>query len=119
LLVQRGTLHISDMVVAGQAAGRVKALFDDHGQRVTQAPPSFPVEVLGLNGVPIAGDRFQVVTDERTGRAMVEAAMGAGQRDGEDMSLEAVFACIRSGAIKELPLILMPAVQGNGDPIVN
>src|SRR6266542_88463 len=119
-LVQRGTLHVGDMVVAGQAAGRVKALFDDRGQRVTEAPPAFQVEVLGVNGVPAAGDRFQVVADERTGRAMVEAALGAGQRDGEgDLSLEAVFARIRSGAIKELTLIVKADVQGSVEPIVN
>jgi translation initiation factor IF-2 len=120
LLVQRGTLHVGDMVVGGQAAGRVKALFDDHGRRVSDAPPAFPVEVLGLNGVPAAGDRFQVVADERTGRAMVEAAIGAGQRDGEgDTSIEAVFARIRSGAIKELTLIVKADVQGSVEPIVN
>ena len=60
----------------GTAQGRVKALFDDRGQRVKEAPPSFPVEVLGLTGVPAAGDRFQVVADERTARAMIEAATG-------------------------------------------
>src|SRR5207248_6585029 len=93
LLMQKGTLHVGDMVVAGQALGRVKALFDDRGQRVTEAPPAFPVEVLGLSGVPAAGDRFQVVADERVGRAIVEAAQGAAQRDGEgEMTLEAVFA---------------------------
>jgi translation initiation factor IF-2 len=120
LLVQRGTLHAGDMVVAGQAAGRVKALFDDRGKRVTAAPPSFPVEVLGLNGVPVAGDRFQVVADERTGRAMVEAALSAGQREGEgELSLEAVFARIRSGAVKELTLIVKADVQGSVEPIVN
>jgi translation initiation factor IF-2 len=120
LLVQRGTLHVGDMVVAGQATGRAKALFNDRSQRVTDAPPSFPVEVLGLNGVPAAGDRFQVVADERTGRAMVEAALAAGQRDGEgELSLEAVFARIRSGAIKELTLIVKADVQGSVEPIVN
>jgi len=120
LLVQRGTLRVGDMVVAGQAAGRVKALFDDRGKRVTEAPPSFPVEVLGLNGVPVAGDRFQVVADERTGRAMVEAALSAGQREGEgELSLEAVFARIRSGAVKELTLIVKADVQGSVEPVVN
>jgi translation initiation factor IF-2 len=120
LLVQRGTLRVGDVVVAGQAAGRVKALFDDRGQRVTEAPPAFPVEVLGLSGVPAAGDRFQVVADERTGRAMIEAAAAAGQRDGEgEMTLEAVFARIRSGAIKELTLIVKADVQGSVEPIVS
>src|SRR6266849_4998099 len=93
LLVQRGTLHVGDLVVAGSAQGRIKALFDDRGRRVKDAPPSFPVEVLGLGGVPAAGDRFTAVTDERTARTMIEAALGAGQRDGEgELTLEAVFA---------------------------
>jgi translation initiation factor IF-2 len=120
LLVQRGTLHVGDLVVAGAAQGRLKALFNDRGQRVKDAPPSFPVEVLGLSGVPDAGDRFSVVGDERTARAMVEAAASAGQRDGEsELSIEAVFARIRSGAIKELNLIVKADVQGSVEPIVN
>jgi translation initiation factor IF-2 len=119
LLVQRGTLHVGDLVVAGSIQGRVKALFDDRGRRVQDAPPAFPVEILGLNGVPAAGDRFQAVADERTARAMIEAA-SSGQRDGEgDMSIEAVFARIRSGAIKELNLIVKADVQGSVEPIVN
>ena len=77
LLVQRGTLHVGDLVVAGGVQGRVKALFDDRGRRVKDAPPSFPVEVLGLSGVPAAGDRFNVVADERTARAMIEAVNGS------------------------------------------
>jgi translation initiation factor IF-2 len=120
LLVQRGTLHVGDLVVAGTAQGRVKALFDDRGQRVREAPPSFPVEALGLTGVPAAGDRFQVVSDERAARALIEAAARAGQRDGEsDLSLEAVFARIKSGAVKELSLIVKADVQGSVEPIVN
>src|SRR6266581_2404836 len=75
LLVQRGTLRVGDLVVAGSVQGRLKALFDDRGRRVKEAPPSFPVEVLGLSGVPAAGDRFTVVQDERTARAMIEAAL--------------------------------------------
>jgi translation initiation factor IF-2 len=120
LLVQRGTLHVGDLVVAGSVQGRLKALFNDRGQRVKDAPPSFPVEVLGLSGVPAAGDRFTVVGDERAARSMVEAALSAGQRDGEsDLSIEAVFARIRSGAIKELNLIVKADVQGSVEPIVN
>src|SRR5579864_2209294 len=120
LLVQRGTLHVGDLVVAGSVQGRLKALFNDRGQRVKDAPPSFPVEVLGLSGVPDAGDRFTVVVDERAARAMVEAALSAGQRDGEsDLSIEAVFARIRSGAVKELNLIVKADVQGSVEPIVN
>jgi translation initiation factor IF-2 len=120
LLVQRGTLRVGDLVVAGSVQGRLKALFDDRGQRVKEAPPSFPVEVLGLSGVPAAGDRFTVVTDERTARAMIEAAISAGQREGEtELSIEAVFARIRSGAIKELNLIVKADVQGSVEPVVN
>ena len=120
LLVQRGTLRVGDLAVAGSVQGRLKALFNDRGQRVKDAPPSFPVEVLGLSGVPAAGDRFTVVVDERAARVMVEAALSAGQRDGEsDLSIEAVFARIRSGAIKELNLIVKADVQGSVEPIVN
>src|SRR5579864_3950253 len=120
LLVQRGTLHVGDLVVAGAIQGRLKALFNHRGERVEDAPPSFPVEVLGLSGVPDAGDRFTVVVDERAARAMVEAALSAGQRDGEsDLSIEAVFARIRSGAVKELNLIVKADVQGSVEPIVN
>jgi translation initiation factor IF-2 len=120
LLVQRGTLRVGDLVVAGSIQGRLKALFDDRGRRVKEAPPSFPVEVLGLSGVPAAGDKFTVVADERTARAMVEAALGAGQRDGEtELSIEAVFARIRSGAVKELNLIVKADVQGSVEPITN
>jgi translation initiation factor IF-2 len=120
LLVQRGTLHVGDLVVAGSSLGRIKALFDDQGRRVKDAPPSFPVEILGLSGVPAAGDRFRTVADERAARALIEAANGAGQHDGDgEMNLEAVFARIRSGAIKELNLIVKADVQGSVEPIVN
>ncbi|MGI9146181.1 MAG: translation initiation factor IF-2 [Chloroflexota bacterium] len=120
LLVKRGTLHVGDLVVAGSAQGRIKALFDDHGRRVLEAPPSFPVEILGLTGVPEAGDRFMTVADERAARAMIEAGSGDGQHEGDgEMNLEAVFARIRSGAIKELNLIVKADVQGSVEPIVN
>jgi translation initiation factor IF-2 len=120
LLVQRGTLHVGDLVVAGSIQGRLKALFDDRGRRVKDAPPAFPVEVLGLSGVPAAGDQFTVVPDERTARTMIDAALAAGQRDGEsDLSIEAVFARIRSGAIKELNLIVKADVQGSVEPITS
>ena len=119
-LVQRGTLHVGDLVVSGTIQGRTKALFDDRGRRVKEARPSFPVEVLGLGGVPAAGDRFKAVADDRTARSMVEAALGGGQRDGEgELSLEAVFARIRSGAIKELNLIVKADVQGSVEPITS
>src|ERR687885_301644 len=119
-LVRNGTLRVGDLVVAGTIQGRIKALFDDRGRRVKEARPSFPVEVLGLSGVPAAGDRFTAVADERIARAMIEVASGAGQRDGEtELTLEAVFARIRSGAVKELNLIVKADVQGSVEPITN
>jgi len=119
LLVERGTLHIGDLVVAGSAQGRIKALFDSLGRRVKDAPPSFPVEILGLTGVPEAGDRFMTVVDERAARALIDAASAASQHEGDgEMNLEAVFARIRSGAIKELNLIVKADVQGSVEPIV-
>jgi translation initiation factor IF-2 len=111
---------VGDLIVAGTIQGRLKALFDDRGRRVKEARPSFPVEVLGLSGVPVAGDRFTAVADERAARSMIEAAVGAGQRDGEgELSIEQVFARIRSGAIKELNLIVKADVQGSVEPITN
>jgi translation initiation factor IF-2 len=120
LLVQSGTLRVGDLIVAGTIFGRVKALFDDRGRRVKEAGPSFPVEVLGLDGVPAAGDRFRVASDERAARALTEAASRAGQRDGDaELSLEQVFARIRTGAVKELNLIVKADVQGSIEPIVS
>jgi translation initiation factor IF-2 len=120
LLVQQGTLRVGDLVVAGFAWGRAKALFDDHGRRVKEAGPSFPVEVLGLTAVPAAGDRFRVVPDERTARGLAEAGGRAGQREGEaELSLEQVFARIRTGTVKELNLIVKADVQGSVEPIVS
>src|ERR687885_225906 len=75
-LVRRGTLRVGDLVVAGTNQGRIKALFDDRGRRVKEAPPSFPVEVLGLNGVPTAGDRFQAGAGERIPPPPLQTAPG-------------------------------------------
>src|ERR687893_598762 len=72
VLVQRGTLNVGDSIVAGPAHGRVRALLDDHGEAVTEAPPSFPVQVLGLTAVPGAGDSFLVVDDDRMARQIAE-----------------------------------------------
>jgi translation initiation factor IF-2 len=86
--VQRGTLRVGDSIVAGPAHGRVRALLDDHGVAVNEAPPSFPVQVLGLTAVPGAGDSFLVVEDDRMARQIAErrasrlrmAAQAAGTR---------------------------------------
>jgi translation initiation factor IF-2 len=111
VLVQRGTLHVGDSVVAGPAHGRVRALINDRGENVTEAPPSMPVQVLGLTAVPGAGDSFIVVNDDRMARQIAEqrearlrmAAQAAGTRR---RTLDQLWEEIEKGATQELLLIL-------------
>ena len=111
VLVQRGTLHVGDSIVAGPAHGRVRALLDDHGDNVDEAPPSFPVQVLGLTAVPGAGDSFLVVDDDRMARQIAErrasrlrmAAQAAGTRR---KTLDQLFEQLEKGETQELRLIL-------------
>ena len=111
VLVQRGTLNVGDSIVAGAAHGRVRALLDDHGDNVTEAPPSYPVQVLGLTAVPGAGDSFLVVDDDRMGRQIAErraarlrmAAQAAGTRR---KTLDQLFEQLEKGETQELRLIL-------------
>jgi len=111
VLVQRGTLKVGDSIVAGPAHGRVRALLDDHGQNVSEAPPSFPVQVLGLTAVPGAGDSFLVVEDDRMARQIAErrasrqrmAAQAAGTRR---KTLDQLFEQLERGETQELRLIL-------------
>jgi translation initiation factor IF-2 len=111
VLVQRGTLHVGDSIVAGPAHGRVRALLDDKGENVTEAPPSFPVQVLGLTAVPGAGDSFLVVDDDRMARQIAErrasrlrmAAQAAGTRR---RTLDQLFEQLEKGETQELRLIL-------------
>ncbi|WP_204913035.1 translation initiation factor IF-2 [Microlunatus spumicola] len=111
VLVQRGTLHVGDSIVAGTGYGRVRALLDDHGHNVDEAPPSFPVQVLGLTAVPGAGDSFIVVDDDRMARQIAErrasrlrmAAQAAGTRR---KTLDQLFDQLEKGEEQELRLIL-------------
>jgi translation initiation factor IF-2 len=111
VLVQRGTLKVGDSIVTGPAHGRVRALLDDHGDNVTVAPPSFPVQVLGLTAVPGAGDSFLVVDDDRRARQIAErraarlrmAAQAAGTRR---KTLDQLFEQLEKGETQELRLIL-------------
>ena len=111
VLVQRGTLHVGDSIVAGTGYGRVRALLDDHGHNVDEAPPSFPVQVLGLTAVPGAGDSFIVVDDDRMARQIAErrasrlrmAAQAAGTRR---KTLDQLFDPLEKGEEQELRLIL-------------
>jgi translation initiation factor IF-2 len=121
LLVQRGTLNIGDLVVAGSAWGRVRAMTDDKGQAVKFAIPSQPVEVLGLSEAPMAGDEFSVVENERTARDIVEYRQSqtrTKQVITASRTLEQLFADAHADAAKELPLIIKGDVQGSVEAIV-
>lgn len=115
LLVQKGTLKRSDVVVAGNAWGKIKAMFDDKGKQVHKAEPSAPVEVLGLNEVAKAGDHFAVVPDEHEARSLVERQEYA--RPGPALSLSAFSSQISDGRIKELNIVLKTDVDGSIEPI--
>jgi translation initiation factor IF-2 len=118
VLVQNGTLHTGDVFIVGAVYGKVRALFDDHGHPVKQADPSTPVEVLGLQGVPEAGDHFQVA-DEAKARHIVDyrqtklreasLARSAGTR----ITLDQLHEQLKSGETKELPIVIKADVQGS------
>jgi translation initiation factor IF-2 len=121
LLVQNGTLNAGDIVVAGRAYGRMKAITDFKGQPVTKAGPSMPVAVMGLNEVPSAGDVFQVVESEREARALAGQRLEADKlhaRSRKKVSLEELFANVQAGEARELQLIVKADVQGSLEPIM-
>jgi translation initiation factor IF-2 len=118
VLVQRGTLEVGDSIVAGEAFGRVRALLDENGEPVPDAPPSRPVQVLGLTAVPDAGDSFLVVTDDRVARQIAErrearerSAMFAQRRPR--VTLEDLESALKSGERQELLLIIKGDVSGS------
>jgi len=118
VLVQRGTLHVGDSIVAGEAFGRVRALLDDNGEPTPDAPPSRPVQVLGLTAVPDAGDNFLVVGDDRVARQIAErrearerSAMFAQRRPR--VTLEDLESALKSGEREELLLIVKGDVSGS------
>ncbi|MBM2809405.1 MAG: infB [Chloroflexi bacterium] len=117
ILVEKGTVHVGDVAIAGSYAGRIKALFNDKGKRIRQAEPSMPAEVLGLDGVPGAGDRFQVVADEKTARALAQATRRSAEAQAasgaREASIEAIMEGIRTGALKDLNLVLKADVRGS------
>ena len=121
VLIQRGTLKVGDIFVTGSEWGRVRALTDDRGQTAREAGPSTPIEVLGLNGIPLAGDDFVVVDSESRAREVTDfrqrrrrdtavAATGRG-------TLEQMFSQIASGVAKELPVVVKSDVQGSLEAI--
>jgi len=122
LLVQNGTLTVGDTIIAGESYGRVRAMFDFRGQRTTSAQPSTPVAVLGLSEVPIAGQIFEVVKDEKTAREIIaeRVADQIGQtRVRTAPSLEEIFAQFQAGQAKTLNLIVKADVQGTLEPVID
>ena len=120
VLVQTGTIHVGDIVVAGVARGRVKAMLSDQGERVKTAGPSVPVELLGLSALPKAGELLTVVPDERSAREIVEAREREGQLQyghGDGVTLEEIYSRIESGEVKALNLIVKTDVQGSIDAV--
>ncbi len=121
LLVQNGTLRSGDIIIAGTAVGRVRAMLDDKGNRITEAGPSVPVEITGLGEVPGAGSPFNAVADERLARELVE------QRKAEErakaaapvqkVSLEDLFSQIQAGEVKDLNIIVKADVQGSAEAV--
>jgi translation initiation factor IF-2 len=117
VLVQNGTLRVGDIVVAGTSYGRVRAMINDRGRRVKEAPPSCPVEILGLNEVPSAGDLFVVYDDERKARQLVEKRLAKQKQEllgaQNRVTLEDLYKQIQEGEVKELNLIIKADVQGS------
>jgi translation initiation factor IF-2 len=121
LLVRQGTLRLNQMIVVANYCGKVRAMFDDHAQAVSQAPPSFPVELLGLSGVPLAGEEFFVVEDEKAAKEMVsrkqEQQEQQQRKQVQRISLEDLHSQIKEGKLKELKLIIKADVQGSLEAI--
>ena len=121
LLVQNGTLHQGDIVIAGTSVGRVRVMTNDKGRTVKSAGPSVPVEITGLAEVPTPGDEFNAVTDERMARELVEQRRQA-QKDAaaklqQKVTLDNLFAKMQEGEMKELPLIVKADVQGSAEAV--
>ncbi len=123
VLVRRGTLKVGDIFVAGSEWGKVRALIDDHGKTITSAPPAMPVEVLGMNASPQAGDELVVVQDEAKAREIGEfrarrkrAIASATSQRG---TLEQMLDNIKAGAVKELPVLIKGDVHGSVEAIKN
>ena len=122
LLVQNGTLKQGDVIIAGMAVGRVRAMTDYRGNKVTEAGPSVPVEIIGMGEVPGAGDDFHAVADERMARELVEqrkaemknATTGAAK---QKVSLEELFSQIQAGEMKDLNVIVKADVQGSAEAV--
>ena len=117
LLVQNGTLNVGDSIVVGNTYGRIRAMVNDLGQRIKSAGPSTPVEITGINDVPLAGDRFVIFKDEkqarRIGEARHEASVIQQRQESKNVSLDNLFEQMKQGEMKDLNVIIKGDVQGS------
>ena len=121
LLVQNGTLHAGDILVAGSSVGRVRAMTDENGKALTDAGPSVPVEIMGLDTVPVSGDAFNAVSDERLARQLVEQRKDAAKEERfneyQKVTLDNVFDQMQRGEMKQLNIIVKADVQGSVEAV--
>lgn len=122
VLVQSGTLNVGDPIVAGSSYGRIRAMMNDKGQKVKKAGPSMPVEILGLNEVPMAGDMFYVAENEKKARQVAESVIAKGREElikdtPQKVSLDDLFNQIQSGNVKELNIVIKADVQGSVEAV--
>ena len=121
VLVQNGTLHAGDVIVAGTAVGRVRAMTDENGKKLNEAGPSVPVEIMGLAEVPASGDIFNAVSDERLARELVEQRKTAAKEElfsqYQKVTLDNLFDQMHEGEMKELKIIVKADVQGSVEAV--
>ena len=121
ILIQNGTLHTGDIVIAGKTVGRVRAMTDDRGRKLDSAGPSIPVEIIGLSEVPDAGDLFYAVEDERMARELAEQRKTEEKDEKakmqEKITLENLFSHIKEGEVKDFNIIVKADVQGSAEAV--
>ena len=121
LLVQNGTLNAGDIVVAGTAGGKIRAMSDYHGKPIETAGPSVPVEIMGLDSAPMSGDEFNAVSDEKLARALVEQRKAKAKEEEfklfQKVTLDTLFDTISEGEMKELNIIVKADVQGSVEAV--
>jgi translation initiation factor IF-2 len=119
ILVQEGTLRLSDTIVVGTTWGRVKAMFNDTGKRLRKAEPATPVEILGLSNVPQVGDIMTAVVSEAQAQKLIQKRREEGKQEPQSVNLSNLYDQISTGRVKELNIILKADVQGSIEPIRN
>jgi translation initiation factor IF-2 len=121
VIPQRGTLNIGDSFVAGIFPGKVRAMFDDKGERIDEAPPSMPVEVIGFEGMPNAGDPFEVVADEKFARAISDKRQELKKyeegKNVKKVTLDNLYSTIKAGDVQELKVLIKADVQGSAEAV--